>query len=129
MKKLLSILLLAVSLVAFNSVFTACDKEDNGEYYAGESEEDFKPNYYTITSEWDLSAVSGYTDAQKKAIADALADEINATERFETRAAAVAAFDAVIAELRTDTDVPAGLKATVTLKRGTAIIKRANLKW
>lgn len=129
MKKIFSIFLLAISLVAFNSVFTACDKEDNGEYYAGESEEDFKPNYYTIESTWDLSAVSGYSEAEKKEIAAALADGINDTKQFETRAAAVNAFDAVIAALREDKDVPAGLKATVTLKRGTAIIKRANLKW
>lgn len=129
MKKLQNLFLLAFSLILFNVAFTACDKDDDGEYYAGESEEDYKPNYYTIESTWDLSAVSGLTASEKKELENELSKACNATEKFDTRAQAVASFDSAIAELRKDTSVAKGVKAVITLKRGTAIIKRATLQW
>ena len=128
MKKFFKFFLLVISLVAFNYTFTACDKDDDSEYYAGESEEDYKPNVYTIESTWDLSGVSGLTAQQKKDLQNQLSEEINGAKTFQTRAAAVASFDASIEELR-NAEAPAGMKGTITLKRGNAIIKRANLKW
>ncbi|MDE7450046.1 MAG: hypothetical protein K2M72_07530 [Paramuribaculum sp.] len=128
MKKLFRLLLIVFAFAVCNYTFTACDKDDDSEYYAGESEEDYKPNVYTIESTWDLSGVSGLTAQQKKELQDQLAAEINGSQTFQTRAAAVAAFDASVEELR-NAEAPAGMKATITLKRSSAIIKRANLKW
>ncbi len=128
MKKFFNIFFLAISIIAFSGVFTSCDKDDDDEYYAGESEEDYRPNIYTIVSSWDLSKVTGLSTSEKKAIETELTSKVNASEKFDTRAQAVKEFDEVVDELR-KIDCPAGMKGTLTLKRGTAIIKRANLQW
>lgn len=128
MKKFFRIFVIAISLVTFSCVFSACDKEDADEYFAGESEEDYKPNVYVIESLWDLSNVEGLTAQEKKELEQQLSKEINGSQTFATRAAAVAAFDSSINELR-NAEAPSGMKGTITLKRGSAIIKRAELKW
>ncbi|MDE6396004.1 MAG: hypothetical protein K2K84_01880 [Muribaculaceae bacterium] len=128
MKKIFTIIMLALTFVSFSGVICSCDKEDDDPYYAGESEEDFKPNIYTIESKWDLSACQGLTSSEKETIANQLSKGIEGSEEFPTREAAVSAFDEAINELRQVEGIP-GLKGTIYLKRRTAIIKQATLKW
>ena len=117
-------------MVASQSLFVSCDKEDDV-YYAGESADDYKPATYTITSEWNFSNVDGLTSEQKKALETAMNNSVSAEEVFDTRVDAVAAFDAVVIELQNDPSMGQykGLIAKLYLKRGKAIIKSAKLEW
>lgn len=130
--KFLKYLFVCLSLAVVSSTFVSCEKEDDEPYFAGESEADFKPAVYTVTSEWDLSGISGLTADQKKALETQLKNQINDSAEFPTRAAAVAEFDIIIEKMRTDATLKnelKGGKATIKLMRGTAIIKQAKLTW
>lgn len=121
---------MAVMLCGFS--FTSCDKDDNEEYVAGESAEDYKPNYYQTEGTFDLSGVSGMSSSEKNAMAQGLSEACKSNILFNTRAEAVAAFDEAVAELQYADDFPAdlrGMKATLKLKRGSAVIKIAHLTW
>lgn len=122
-------LLFVVALIS-QSVFVSCDKEDDI-FYAGESEADYKPATYTITSEWNFKNVSGMTSDQKNTLEKVLNESYNASEVFQSRADAVAAFDEVVIEIQHDPEMSQykGLKAKFYLKREKAIIKSANLEW
>ena len=123
-------MMLLVALCATQSVFVSCQKDDDV-YYAGESEADFKPALYTITSEWDFSKVSGLTSEEKTALQTSLNNSVNASEVFDTRKDAVAAFDEIVVELQNEATMAQykGLKAKLYLKRENAIIKSATLEW
>lgn len=130
MKKIISLLFLAVAIFFSCTCFYSCEKEDDN-YYAGESGADFRPAVYTITSQWDFSKVSGLTSEQKTSLENSLNNSVYDSEEFETRADAVAAFDEVVMELKYDSTMGQyeGLKVKLYLKRGTAIIKSATLEW
>lgn len=112
--------------------FTSCDKDDDEEYVAGESAEDYKPNYYQTSAVFDLSGVSGISAAEKATLKESLENACKSNTLFQTRAEAVAAFDELVAELADQSDFPAelrGMKATIKLTRGSAVIKTAKLTW
>ena len=129
MKKLLSLLIISIAF-ATSCVFVSCEKNDDV-YYAGESEWDYKPATYTITSEWDFSKVEGLTSEQKASLQSAMNNSVTATEVFDSRADAVAAFDEVVVELQYAESMSQykGLKAKLYLKRDKAVIKSATLEW
>lgn len=130
MKKLTSLLFLTVSILLSCVCLTSCEKDDDP-YYAGESEADYRPAVYTITSQWDFSNVSGLTSEQKTEFEKALANSLNVSGEFDTRADAVAAFDDVVTQLKYDSTMGQykGLKVQLYLKRGSAIIKSAKIEW
>lgn len=130
MKKLFSVFLLIISFFTTQCVFVSCEKDDGEGYYAGESEADYKPAEYTITSEWDLSKVSGLSDAEKQLYKAQLEDAAQSTAVYNTRTDAIKAFDIIVENLRTDADINMpGLSAKIYLKRKSAIIKSATLTW
>lgn len=130
MKKLLSIFVLMVTLFTSQCLFVSCERDDDDPYYAGESEEDYLPAEYSITSEWDFSKVSGFSDVEKQLLKSQFEDALKATSVFSSRVEAVKAFDKVVEELRTNDDFKiSGLKCKLYLKRGGAIIKSANFSW
>lgn len=130
MKKIYSLLMMIMAITFTQCVLVSCDKDDNGDYYAGESADDFRPMTYTITSEWDLSNVSGISSSDKSRLEAQLESSVNASEVFDTRADAVNAFDEVVYELKNDPDINLpGMKAKLYLRRGEAIIKSATITW
>ena len=130
MKKIFKFFILIISLFALQASMVSCDKEEDI-YYAGESEADYKPATYTITSEWDFSKVSGLSSDEKKALETAMNNSVTASEVFDTRKDAEAAFNEIVIEWQHDPDMALykGLKAKLYLKRGSAIIKSASLEW
>lgn len=132
MKKLFSFMLLFATLLISQSVFVSCDKDDNDIFYAGESEYDYKPTVYTITSNWDFSKVSGLSSSEKAELEKEM-NKIAVEETFDTRKDATAAFDAMIIEMQNDPDmgVLKGLVAKFYLKRKVdgATIKSATIEW
>ncbi len=133
MKKFL-MLLLCGTMFCTTAVLTSCDKEEDETYYAGESEEDYKANTYTITADWELSNVaelSSLSADQLAALEKQLEDECVETAIFNSRAEAIAAFDLFMEELRKNEDgtFMVGMKVKLYLKRGDAVIKSAELEW
>lgn len=130
MKKFLSVFMLIMTMICTQYVLVGCDKDDNDDYYAGESADDFRPMTYTITSEWDLSNVAGLTASDRERFEAELESSVNTSQVFDTRVDAVAAFDAIVNEMKTspDIDLP-GMKAKLYLRRGSAIIKSASITW
>ncbi len=128
MKKLLYFLVALCSLFMVQSVLVSCEKDDD-DYYAGESEADYKPAEYTISATWDLSNVTGITESERKAL-EAELNKFSSTAVFNSRVEAVAAFDNVVEEFKTNSDykIP-GAKAKFYLKRGSATIKTATITW
>lgn len=121
MKKFIYLMVVAFA-VGFSSVgFVSCE-EDDSEYYASESEEDYKPNTYTMTSTWSFT---GPDAAKLKANFE---KECAYTDVYATRSAAVSDFDHYVSQVSTLL-MDAGTKAELKLKRGNAVIKKANLTW
>ena len=129
MKKLLSIFAILVTILATQCIFVSCEKEDD-DYYAGESEADYRPAEYTFSATWDLSRVSGLSEVDKSIYKSNLEDACKAVKVFNSRAEAVEAFDMLIESFRTNPDVAIpGAKAKFYLKRDGATIKSATLSW
>ena len=129
MKKLFSFLILLISILTTQYVLVSCEKDDD-DFYAGESEADYRPAEYTITSEWDFSKVSGLSDTDKQLYKSQFEDAMRNVAVFNSRSEAVKAFDTIVEEIRTNSEfnIP-GLKAKLYLKREGAIIKSATLSW
>lgn len=132
MKKLLSLFLLVITIATTQCIFVSCEKDDD-DFYAGESEADYRPAEYTITSEWDFSKVSGLSETEKQLYASQFADAVKSTAVFNTREEAVRSFDTVVENLRTLPIGPelnfSGLKAKIYLRREGSIIKSATMTW
>ena len=129
MRKFFYLFLCLFTITSTVVTMTSCQEEDDGSYYAGESEEDYKPNTYTITATFSLSGVSGMTAAQIKTAEEVLNKNFNFSQTYNTKADAVEAFDEIVSEAASDDDFYEGAKATFYLKRGNAIIKKSTISW
>lgn len=132
MKKVLFVFMYLLAMAFTSAVVMSCDTEDEDTYYAGESEEDYKPNTYTITATFDLSNVSGLSSSEIEAAEKTLNSTVNVSQTFNTKADAVSAFDEMVANVASDSDLSSiykGAKVTFYLKRGTAIIKKSTVSW
>src|SRR5574344_985610 len=94
-------LTLSFTMVSLNS----CDKEEDDEYYAGESEEDFKPNTYTVESSWDFTGVSSLTSQKQKELAEVMESACKASTLYNTKAEALEDFDKLVVQMSSDPDM------------------------
>ncbi|MDE6416576.1 MAG: hypothetical protein K2K68_06085 [Duncaniella sp.] len=110
---------------------TSCETDNDEPYYAGESAEDYKPNTYNISSEWDFSNVAGLSANEKKVLEQQFAATVNTSKVFNSRSEAVAAFDQLVENLANNSEMKQlkGLSCKAILKRGSAIIKSSKISW
>lgn len=132
MKKFFYLIVCALTLVC-SAALVSCDREDSGDYFAGESEADFKPAAYQIVSTWNLDnapACAGMSASEKQKHCDELAQDNVLNFQADSRKDAEALFDKFIKEVqqRALQDMK-GMKATFKLKRGSAIMKSATVEF
>ncbi len=130
MKKVLYLMYCILAMTVTMPIMTSCEPEDDEEYYAGESEEDYKPNTYSIIFNWDFSGVSDLSSSEKQRIKTEL-DKMSVSSVFNTKKEAIVAFDKAVNDAKYDKEMASfkGLKCTMKLTRGTAVIKKATLSW
>lgn len=128
MKKFIKAAFIALVAMTGTVAFSSCEELELEESYIGETESDYKPADYTISLDWDFNGVADLT-AQEKADLKKKGDT-SATNRFDTRKDATAAFDAMVVELqKTPAGDLKGAKCTLRLKRGKDLCKKAVVKW
>lgn len=129
MKRNIFNLLFVCFAILFCGALSSCEKEDEGEYFAGESADDFVSATYSLEAKWDLSNAPAYkTNASSKET------ELNKTysksQNFDSRKTAESYFDQYVLTLasKKDSDLK-GAKCVLKLKRGQAIMKQSTLTW